>query len=67
MPRYYFDIREGPRFIPDPGGEDLGDLEAPSATLRAWLVRSQAICRFVRPAMSLSLRSVTSTNSGCSP
>jgi hypothetical protein len=28
MPCFYFDIREGPRFIPDPGGEDLEDLEA---------------------------------------
>jgi len=28
MPRFYFDIREGPRFVPDPGGEDLEDLEA---------------------------------------
>jgi hypothetical protein len=28
MPRFSFDIREGPRFVPDPGGEDLEDLEA---------------------------------------
>jgi hypothetical protein len=28
MPHFYFDIREGPRFVPDPGGEDLEDLEA---------------------------------------
>jgi hypothetical protein len=28
MPRFYFDIREGPRFVPDAGGEDLKNLEA---------------------------------------
>jgi hypothetical protein len=28
VPRYYFDIREGPRFVPDAGGEELADLEA---------------------------------------
>ena len=28
MPRYYFDIREGPRFLPDTGGEELEGLDA---------------------------------------
>ena len=28
MPRFSFDIREGPRFVPDAGGEDLKNLEA---------------------------------------
>jgi hypothetical protein len=27
MPRYYFDIREGPEFHPDQNGQDLPDLE----------------------------------------
>ena len=28
MPRYYFDIREGPRFLPDKGGEEFDGLDA---------------------------------------
>jgi hypothetical protein len=28
MPRYYFDIREEPRFLPDNGGEELDGLDA---------------------------------------
>jgi hypothetical protein len=43
MPRFYFDIREGPRFVPDPGGEDLADLEA-------------AKCYAARLAVNLAMR-----------
>ena len=28
MPRFYFDIREGPRFIPDNEGQEVPDLAA---------------------------------------
>ncbi|MFC4172506.1 DUF6894 family protein [Microvirga sp. GCM10011540] len=28
MTRFHFDIREGSRFVPDPGGEELESLEA---------------------------------------
>ena len=28
MPRYYFDVREGPRFIPDDEGLDFDSLDA---------------------------------------
>jgi hypothetical protein len=28
VPRYYFDVREGPRFIADPDGMEFPDLDA---------------------------------------
>ncbi len=28
MPRYYFDVRDGPRFIPDPEGLEFDSLDA---------------------------------------
>jgi hypothetical protein len=42
MPRFYFDIREGPRFVPDADGTELEGLEAAkchAADLAAEIIR----------------------------
>lgn len=42
MPRFYFDLREGPRFVPDADGTELDGLEAAkchAADLAAEIIR----------------------------
>ncbi len=56
MPRYYFDVSEGPTFIPDERGFELDSLDAAeheaTQTLvqlgRDWLPRCREVCVQVR-------------------
>lgn len=65
MPRFYFDVREGARFIPDDEGLEFANLDAAEHEAACTAAEIDGTgCRRVMPVRSQS-KSGTSTASGC--